>query len=205
MASFTGKIYLTTNNINGKIYIGQTTTNTEKYIGSGVYLQKSIRKYGKENFSRVILVDGIETKEQMNCLEMFYIKLYDSTNSSIGYNRSNGGDNKYSTHTEETKEKIRLRSNQEDNKMRIRQIQKIASQVRVGLHHKQTSKRKMMDTKFGISRVIEIYKDDILIHTCNFSSEASVLTGVRRSGIKNNLCGLAKSAGGFSFNYKIVR
>jgi hypothetical protein len=205
MASFTGKIYLTTNRINGKIYIGQTITNTRRYIGGGVYLHKAIKKYGKENFYKVILVDGIVSKEQMNCLEIFYIKLYDSTNPLIGYNRSKGGDNNYSTHTEEAKEKIRVRSNQEDNKIRIRQIQKIASSTRIGQHHNQTSKRKMMKTKLGISRVIEIYKDTILIHTCNFSSEASILTGVKRSGIGNNLCGLAKSAGGFTFNYKIVR
>jgi len=28
------------------------------------------------------------------------------------------------------------------------------------------------------------------------------LTGIKQSGIKNNLCGLSKSAGGFIFKYK---
>ncbi len=205
MASFTGKIYLTTNKINGKIYIGQTITNTRRYIGGGASIQKAIKEYGKENFHKIILVDGIETKDQMNCLEIFYIKLYESNNPLIGYNIRQGGENKFFNHTEESRAKIKNRSLQEDNKIRIRAIQKIASVKKIGTHLSNDSKTKMMVTKFGELRQIEVYKNNILMYTCNFSSEASTLTGVRKSGIRNNLCGLAKSAGGFNFNYKIVR
>ena len=62
----------------------------------------------------------------------------------------------------------------------------------------------MMITKFGKMREIEIYKDGQLIDTCNFSPEAVLLTGVKRSSISNNLVGLSKSAGGFVFKYKNI-
>ena len=50
-------VYQTTNTINGKIYVGVHATNNLQngYLGSGVNLHKSIRKHGKENFTKVIL------------------------------------------------------------------------------------------------------------------------------------------------------
>jgi len=50
-------IYKTTNLINGKYYIGMHSTSNLKdgYLGSGTYLRRSIRKYGKENFKCKIL------------------------------------------------------------------------------------------------------------------------------------------------------
>lgn len=62
-------VYETTNLINGKTYIGchRTTNINDGYLGSGTLLQKAIKKYGKENFSRKILVfcDSLEEMFKM--------------------------------------------------------------------------------------------------------------------------------------------
>lgn len=107
------------------------------------------------------------------------------------------------THNKEDISKITERSNKVDNKTRIREIQKIAARKRIGTHHSIESKIRIVKSKVGKLREIEIFsKNGELINTCNFSTEASNITGVKRSSISNNLCGLSKSAGNFIFKYK---
>jgi hypothetical protein len=204
MASFTGIIYMTTNVINGKVYIGQSKSNNPYYIGGGSELKKAIVKYKKSNFIKVILVDNIESCEQLNCLERFYIKLYDSNNPLIGYNIRPGGENRSFNHTKEAINKIKERSNQQDNKERILQIQKLAAKSREGKHLERYSKEKMMTSRFGSLKKIFVYckQTKTLLHVCTFSKDAETLTNVKRSAIRNNLCGLSKSAGDFIFDYK---
>ncbi len=87
-------IYKITNNINGKIYIGKRKTSLKVeddfYFGSGKLIKSSIKKYGINNFTKQIL----ETcnSNVLNEREMFWIDFYNSTDLSIGYNISNGGD-----------------------------------------------------------------------------------------------------------------
>ena len=54
-------LYQTTNLINSKIYVGVhkcTNTSTSKcYLGSGYALKPAIKKYGRENFTRVTLAE----------------------------------------------------------------------------------------------------------------------------------------------------
>lgn len=107
-------------------------------------------------------------------------------------------------HSSEAIEKIKNRSNKEDNKLRIREIQKIATSKHIGSHLSEATKKKMIGTRFNKHKVIEIYnKDGKLLHVCNFSPEASAITGVKRSAIANNLAGLSKSAGNLIFKYKV--
>ena len=87
-----GYIYKTTNLINKKIYIGQKKSKIfleNKYLGSGLYLKRAVKKYGKENF-KVELIAWASNREELNNLEKYYILKYNSLNSNIGYNIANG-------------------------------------------------------------------------------------------------------------------
>lgn len=94
MANVFGYIYVTTNKINGKVYIGQKYSpdgiKVNSYLGSGMYLLRAIKKYGKKNFTNEI-IEWCETSDELNEREIYWIKEYGSTNSDIGYNLSDGG------------------------------------------------------------------------------------------------------------------
>ena len=88
-----GFIYLWKNKVNGKKYIGRHSGSEEdSYIGSGKHFQRAYKKYGKENFERVILeyVEGDNIKER----EQYYLDLFDAAKSKEYYNispNSHGG------------------------------------------------------------------------------------------------------------------
>lgn len=85
------QIYIITNKINGKIYIGQDSKDDPNYFGSGIVINKAIKKYGRENFIKDILQE-CNSKDEMNSAEIFWISEFNSNNSNIGYNLSPGGD-----------------------------------------------------------------------------------------------------------------
>lgn len=89
-------VYRITNLINGKTYIGQHTVRTNRtitsdtYMGSGKVLHLAFKKYGIENFKKDILVSGEFTKDEIDKLEIEYIK----NERAIGkaeYNLASGG------------------------------------------------------------------------------------------------------------------
>lgn len=88
-----GYVYLTTNKVNGKRYIGRRTSNQflgNQYLGSGVHLNKAIKKYGKENFS-VEFIESTETLKDLIELERYFIRLADAVRDEGFYNSSYGG------------------------------------------------------------------------------------------------------------------
>lgn len=91
-----GFIYITTNMVNGKRYIGQRKFNNyggkrwETYLGSGVALNNAINKYGKENFHRDIVAIAY-SKEELDKLEIEFIKLHNAVESRDYYNITRGG------------------------------------------------------------------------------------------------------------------
>lgn len=119
-------IYKTVNNINGKFYIGkhQTFNINDGYLGSGVVLEKAIKKYGKEHFHKEILF-VFETEEEMNAKEKELVTR-ELINDPLCYNACLGGEGGDTwscvgrRHTEETKQKIReslIKKNHLKNKM----------------------------------------------------------------------------------------
>ena len=84
-------LYKTTNNIDGKFYYGIHSTENinDGYLGSGVILNKAIKKYGRENFSREI-IKFCNTREEALILERKTIT-EDLLRSSECYNITYGG------------------------------------------------------------------------------------------------------------------
>lgn len=95
-------IYKITNKINGKSYIGQTIKPAEQRwqehkthaFGSHIndqnkHLYRAIRKYGIENFEFSVIQDNIETFEQLDKAEIYWIDFYKSFLE--GYNETLGG------------------------------------------------------------------------------------------------------------------
>ena len=78
-------IYLTTNKVNNKKYIGMDSNNNPKYLGSGSLILKSIKKYGKENFTKEIL-EYCDSREEMEERETYWINKYNSLKDPNFYN-----------------------------------------------------------------------------------------------------------------------
>lgn len=92
-------IYCITNLLDGKTYFGQRTLPNVKYrtpendpyFGSGVYISRAIKKYGKENFKRDIIIKGDFSKEQINRFEKCIIRVQRFLGKAE-YNLASGGD-----------------------------------------------------------------------------------------------------------------
>jgi group I intron endonuclease len=86
-----GFIYLTTNKINNKKYVGMCkNTHRDNYLGSGKLLKQALKKYGRENFSRVILQE-CATFAEMGEAEIYWIKYYNAVEDPTFYNITSGG------------------------------------------------------------------------------------------------------------------
>jgi group I intron endonuclease len=73
--------------------------------GNKTYLYRAIRKYGPEAFSIKSLVRAVD-KDQMDALEIFFIRTLETQNPEIGYNITAGGGGRLGTkrpHTEAEK------------------------------------------------------------------------------------------------------
>lgn len=95
-------IYKTTNLINGKFYVGQDSNNNPEYLGSGLNLQRAIKKYGRKNFIKETL-EICSTQAELNEKEKYWIK--ETKAQELGYNIADGG-NGGNTYTEETRQRI---------------------------------------------------------------------------------------------------
>lgn len=109
-------IYLITNKINNKKYIGQTIKTLDERI-KDYYKEykyrtdcerpiiRAMRKYEFDNFIFEIVEDNIQSQEELDAKEIYYINLYKTQiEHGIGYNLKFGGFG--GKHAEETKFKI---------------------------------------------------------------------------------------------------
>lgn len=131
------EVYKITNKLTNKVYIGITNQGSgaryrhhwyESRIGEPSPIHRSMAKYGEENFTLEI-IDFADTYDELKEKEKYWIKWYNSTDRSIGYNLTEGGDGTFGRmHSEETKEKIRQkalgRKASEDTKKKMSESRK---------------------------------------------------------------------------------
>jgi len=94
------EIYMITNLVTRKIYVGKSIPGREKRFrrhindaknGSNLPLHRSMRKHGFDKFT-VCLLDTAKTKEELNELEVFWIKKLRARDPEVGYNLTDGGE-----------------------------------------------------------------------------------------------------------------
>lgn len=83
-------IYKISNNFDSNIYVGLDTYNDPNYFGSGTYIKRAIKKYGKGKFKKEIL-DTALTIEELKQKEKIWIEKLNCIVPN-GYNISSGGD-----------------------------------------------------------------------------------------------------------------
>jgi hypothetical protein len=84
-------IYKTVNTVNKKYYIGVHSTNdlNDGYLGSGTQLRRAVKKYGRENFERVIIA-CYDNREEALLGEQEIVN-EEVINDTMSYNISLGG------------------------------------------------------------------------------------------------------------------
>ena len=141
-------IYETINNITGKKYVGKHITENlnDDYLGSGLYLKKSIKKYGKENFKKRILF-VFDNEEDMNSKEQELVNkelIEDDSYYNISLGGKGGITVLYEEHPLYQKTCEKLKFSQNNRSQQISEIvKKLHLEKKVGMYgKKQTENQK---------------------------------------------------------------
>lgn len=165
MSKVQGWIYKITNKVNGKVYVGQTVQKNVKYRWKdhtrklnqnnhpNKHIQASWNKYGEENFVFEVIEEfNPEMNFDLNNLEKFWIKHYDSSNPEKGYNKTLGGDGS-GTLTEEAKQKLR-----QVNLGKVQSAETIAKRVEKLKGQKRTEEHcsNISKSRLGINKGVRV-------------------------------------------------
>lgn len=156
-------IYKIVNKINNKVYIGQTKyeninvrfsshrSQLRKNLHTNEHLQKSWNKYKEENFEFTVL-KKVNSYEDLDNEEKYYINYFKSFISQNGYNKTLGG-HLTKEFSEETKEKIRIkalgRKHSKETKAKMSLLKKGKYPWIKGKKYSEESKNKMSLSKKG--------------------------------------------------------
>lgn len=218
-------IYLTTNLVNGKMYVGKDSKNRSWYLGSGKYLKKAIKKYGKDNFKKEILQE-CNTLDELNKAELDWISRLDCKKDPNYYNMIDTlTPNRFGTkltdqhkskiskshigivHTDETREKM-------SNSQKIRKRFPHSSECVEKIRKSNTGKKRTLETKEKLSRLkkgvpnvlkrkkiakLEVESKKIL-KSYNKINDVEK-DGFSRTAVLNVLKGRSNTSGGFFWKY----
>lgn len=214
---------MTTNLINEKMYVGQRkikyknkNNGWKTYLGSGTIFKKALKKYGKENFDRKI-IDIAFNQDELNKLEYFYTKFFDSVNKENWYNLHYGGEVGEKTHynlSEEGKKNQLLhhpwkgKHHSEETKKKMSEAAKKREQMKKenGYKISEETKEKLSKSNKGKinknrKRVNQYNLDGKFIKTWEYSIDASNELKIDLASLRLAASGKYKSAGGFQWKY----
>lgn len=138
-------IYKIQNILNGKFYIGKHETKNldDGYFGSGIALQRAVKKYGKENFVKTVLYI-FDTEREMDLAERILVVVDFETSYNLGRGGEGGPMFKGKRHSEESKLKM-LRNY--DKYPVTDKFRSLMSRVHKGKVTSEETKRKISETK----------------------------------------------------------
>lgn len=213
-------IYKITNIINKKVYIGKSLTKYRWkkhlwYLKMGTHinkhLQSSFNKYGIESFTFEII--EFCKKNDLSRREIYWIKKYKSTDPSLGYNKTKGGDGLNATqeikdkiskklsgvpHTEERRKNESL--SHLGYKFTKKQNKKKSKSIRV--YYKNNPDAGKNRNYKSRKIVLQYNLNMILINEWPSTGEIQRQLKIDRGSISKCCNGKVKTAGGFIWKYK---
>ena len=146
-----GFIYITKYEGNGMKYIGKCKFNKItgwlKYIGSGTHFLRAVKKYGKENFCRKIIAIAY-SKEELNLLEIKFIRNHNAVKSKKYYNLGKGGEGNTSIPSKETRQKMSEMRKNHNHSIKTIEKMKINSYWK-GKHRTKEEKQHLREINIG--------------------------------------------------------
>lgn len=157
--------YKTTNLVNGKYYYGIRSTDKDplkdSYLGSGKNLKRAIKKYGRENFKKEILIE-FPTRQEVSDYECEIVTMELVLDENC-YNLKTGGDNGF-IFSDDSKKKIGLANSGENSawygKYHTNETKKKISDQHIGKKLTEEHKDKLSKSHFG-KNLTEEHKDKI--------------------------------------------
>ena len=182
-------IYKITNIENGKIYIGQSVNISHRWAchkhdlamnrHKNIHLQ---RAYNKSPEAFKYEIECVCKAEDLDELEIFYIKKYRSNESRYGYNIDNGG-NGAGRMSEQTKKKL--------------SEAKAGNQVMKGVKLSEEWKKHLSEAQPHKRKVLCIETNEVF----DSFADAARRTGLNRTKIVSCCTGKRKKTGGLHFRY----
>ena len=197
MDSLDGVIYMYTSP-SGKMYIGKTTNEYHRKVthrnqakNPKDYFHRAMAKYGFDSFTYEVLFrtksyDTNKLNYILNTMEQYYIKKYGTTDPSIGYNLTIGGEGtKGFKHSEETKALMSLHS------PKVREWAK-------GKERTQDTKKKIAEKMLGGKKICQYTLDMEFVASYDSYVEAAEAVGLNsKSSIYNCVTGRSKTSKNF--------
>lgn len=149
-------IYRLDNNINGMWYVGSRSADPKNdcdYLGSSKTIKAAVKKYGKSNFTKTILLECSEYLKYQ--IESKYLNALDAKNCPSSYNKINYGSGlqKGFKLSDETKKKISIATKKELNpfygKIHTIESKQKMSEARKGTTLSDSTKQKMSISRSG--------------------------------------------------------